>query len=47
MRNSTAKKSGDKTGATGKTTRKVRQELSISAARSIKQEFVEITVVFN
>ena len=47
MRNSTAKKSVDKTGATGKTTRKVRQELSISAARSIKQEFVEITVVFN
>ena len=42
-RNSTAKRNGDKTNKT----RKKREELSISATKSIKKENVEIVVTFS
>ena len=44
VRNSSAKK---KTNMQGTKTRKKREELSISAAKSIKREEIEITVEFN
>ena len=43
-RNSTAK---NKKKSEGKQTRKKREELSISAAKTIKRENVEIVVKFN
>ena len=44
IRNSSAKK---KTTMQGGKTRKKREELSISATKSIKREEVEITIEFN
>lgn len=45
-RNSTSKRK-DKSNTTNNHTRKKREELSVSASKSIKQEHVEITVKFD
>ena len=46
-RNSISAKNSQKLGTGDKKTRKKREELSISASKSIKKENVEIIVKFN
>ena len=46
-RNSTSKRRGINTVNIGSKTRKKREELSVSASKSIKQETVEITIKFD